>query len=491
MLYRNINKKITSSNVDTMKNLIACSILLTGLQFFTTLVSAQENSQDTKCLRPANPHKMTSFDNDFSYLEQVCYTDDQDDFLTKAGNSIKRIDLGNDIKLDLGGEYRLRYHSENNNARRRLGQDNTYLLSRLRVYGNLEISKHVRVYGELLDASISGEDLAPAGSDVNRSDLMNGFIDLNFDVLGANLMFRVGRQEMNFGQRRNLTVNNWVNVRRAFDGIRAVIKKDKFTFNIFSVNPRTILPNNADPTNDDQDFDGLSLQYNIPNHELEAYTYRLDQDDPLRTNYKIYTIRARYNGQIDTIMLEAEGAIQRGDFGAGDQRSEFFVVGIGHKFTNIAWQPTIWAHYDYHSGDNNRNDNINGNFYQLFPAAHAWLGLIDFTARQNLKALRIRATANPTKKLTIDTQLHKFNLAEARGAFFNASRVNVRQDVTGLSGTDIGMEFDITASYKILQRADILVGYSRFWGGNFIDATNPAGVNSNADFLYTHLRFHF
>lgn len=474
-----------------MKKIIVCTLISTGIIFSPILVNAQENKPENECIRPSNPHKMTSFDNDFSFLDQDCYSDDQDDFLTKAGNKIKRIDLGNDIKLDLGGEYRMRYHSENNNGRRRLGEDNTYFLSRLRAYGNLEINKHVRVYGELMDAAIIDEDLPRAGSDVNRHDLLNGFVDLNFDVLGADLFIRAGRQEMTFGQRRNIAVNNWVNTRRAFDGVRAAIKKENFTLNLFSVNPRTILPNNADPTNDNQDFDGGSIQYNIPNHEIEAYTYRLGQDNPLRTTYKIYTIGARYKGQIDNIMLEAEGAIQRGDFGTGDQRAEFFVFGIGHKFKNIAWQPTIWAHYDYHSGDSNPTDGVNGNYYQLFPAAHAWLGLIDFTARQNLKALRIRATANPTKKLTIDTQLHKFNLADSRGAFFNASRVNVRQDVTGLSGTDIGMEFDVTASYKILQRADILVGYSRFWGGNFIDATNPAGVSSNADFLYTHLRVNF
>lgn len=474
-----------------MKKIITYSIILTGGFFSALQASAQGNNQDTECKRPGNPYKMTLYDNDFSYLDQDCYTNRQDDFLTKAGDSIKRIDLGSDIKLDLGGEYRLRYHSENNNARRRLGGDNTYFLSRFKAYANLELNKNIRFYGEFLDASIFDEDLPPAGSDVNRHDLLNGFVDINFDVAGTNILIRAGRQEMNFGQRRQIAVNNWVNVRRAFDGIRAVVKQENITINLFSVNPRTILPNDWDPTNDDQDFDGGLIQYNSKNHEVEAYTTRLSQDNPLRTIYKIYTIGARYKGNVEDIMLEAEGAIQRGDFGTGDQRSEFFVAGIGHKFENVLWQPTAWIHYDYHSGDDNPTDNVNANYYQLFPAAHAWLGLIDFTARQNLKAIRVRVTANPTKKLTIDTQLHKFNLAEAEGPLFNASRVNVRQDSTGAAGTDIGMEFDMTVKYQILQRADILVGYSRFWGGSFIDATNPIGVSSNADFLYTHLRFNF
>lgn len=471
--------------------MIAYIIIVAGVAFSVVHANAQENQQESECVRPGNPYKLTSFDNDFSYLDQECYDGNGDDVLTKLGNKLKRIDIANDIKLDLGGEYRARYHSENNNARRRLGQDNSYFLSRLRVYGNLEINKHVRVYGELIDAAIAGEELQPTGSDINRHDLLNGFIDVNFDVLGANLLIRAGRQEITFGQRRNIGINNWVNTRRAFDGVRVAIKKENVTLNIFSVSPRTILPNNADPTNDAQDFDGGSIQYNIPNHEFEAFTYRLRQVHPIRTDFKIYTIGARYKGRNDNLLLEAEGAIQRGDFGAGDQRSEFFALGIGYEFKNLPWKPTIWTHYDYHSGDSNPNDGVNSTYYQLFPAAHAWLGSIDFVGRQNIKALRIRATANPTKKIVLDTQVHKFNLADSRGAFYNASRVVVRQDLTGQSGTDVGIEFDVTMTYKILERASVLVGYSRFWGGNFIDSTNPIGVSSNADFIYTHLKLNF
>jgi len=491
LLYHNIIKQITSLNVGTMKKIIASTVILIGGISATFNASAQGNNQETECVRPANPYKMTSFDNDFSYLDQDCYTDSQDDFLTKAGDSLKRIDLGNDIKLDLGGEYRLRYHNENNGARRRIGVDNSYFLSRFQAYANLEINKNIRFYGTFLDASIFDEDLPPVGSDVNRHDLLNGFVDLNFDVEGTKIFVRAGRQEMTFGQRRQIAVNNWVNVKRAFDGVRAAISRDNLTLSVFSVNPRRVLADQADPTNDNQDFDGASIQYTASDQDIETYVYRLNQDDPLRTTYKIYTIGARYKGSVQDIMLEAEGAIQRGDFGTGDINAEFFVVGIGHQFKDVTWKPTIWAHYDYHSGDGDPTDGVNDTYFQLFPAAHAWMGLIDFTARQNLKSIRVRATVNPTKKLSIDTQLHKFNLAEARGAFFNASRVNVRQDPTGAAGTDLGMEFDITAKYRILQRAEILVGYSRFWGGNFIDATNPVGTNSNADFLYTHLRVNF
>ena len=61
-----------------MKKIIASTVILIGGVSATFNASAQGNNQETECVRPANPYKMTSFDNDFSYLDQDCYTDSQD-----------------------------------------------------------------------------------------------------------------------------------------------------------------------------------------------------------------------------------------------------------------------------------------------------------------------------------------------------------------------------------------------------------------------------
>ncbi|UTW56751.1 alginate export family protein [Kordiimonas sp. SCSIO 12610] len=455
----------------------------------------QSQYQETKssaCAKPGNPYKGVFYANDFRYLEQECYTGEGDDALTKFGNSLKNIKLRDDITLDIGGQYRLRWHTENNHAGTRLnGEDNDFLLSRLRVYGSLRFGDHVQVYGEIIDAASIGEDRPPRGIEVDRWDLLNGFVDVNFDVADTKINVRAGRQELQFGQQRLISPLDWGNTRRAFDGVRVTAKRGDFTFNAFTVSPRTVLPNDSNPTDRSQDFDGLSLQYNIPGHEFELYSLRYDEDDPERTRFDYYTTGLRWKGREGNVLFEAEGGIQRGTFGPQALSAEYLTLGLGYDFKDVAWKPTVWAYYDYASGDDDPNDGVDGRFRQLFPLAHAWLGLIDLVARENIEAFRISAVTRPAKGVTWVNQFHKFNLASAQEGLFNAGGGRIRFDPTGQANSDVGFEYDTFVNFKLLQRMSLIVGYSHFAGGDFIDATNPQGVSGNADFFYVQWTTNF
>ena len=74
--------------------------------------------------KPApKPYRDPFYKNDFSYLDTPDYV--SCDFF----DSLKRIDVAPCATLDIGGEYRMRYHDEQNMARSRLnGEDNEFLL---------------------------------------------------------------------------------------------------------------------------------------------------------------------------------------------------------------------------------------------------------------------------------------------------------------------------------------------------------------------------
>ena len=42
-----------------------------------------------------------------------------------------------------------------------------------------------------------------------------------------------------------------------------------------------------------------------------------------------------------------------------------------------------------------------------------------------------------------------------------------------------------------MQRAELMLGYSKFRGGSFIDATNPVGVSGDASFFYLQISLSF
>ena len=81
--------------------------------------------------------------------------------------------------IDFGGQFRLRYHREDNlrnstavpNSRGLTGADDDFLLYRTRLWVNATVNKRVRAYFELLDAESNLEDLAPRASDVDRLDI--------------------------------------------------------------------------------------------------------------------------------------------------------------------------------------------------------------------------------------------------------------------------------------------------------------------------------
>src|SRR5262249_33246990 len=135
------------------------------------------------------------YDNDFRYLDDPNNT--QHDWV----DPIKRIHLGDNWLLSLGGEERLRYMYEINS--RLTGRFNHYLLERTRLYGDLWYRDWFRLYVEFLDAQSFGQDLAPLNIDIDRTDLLDAFVELKLGELnGQPIYTRVGRQEMYYGSQR-------------------------------------------------------------------------------------------------------------------------------------------------------------------------------------------------------------------------------------------------------------------------------------------------
>src|SRR5690606_14921689 len=94
--------------------------------------SEAEKKQQELRKRVATAHKPVYYLNDFSYVLDPA---DRDHVL---GDGLKRRSLAGRGRFDVGGEYRLRHHSERNMRGLGLtGNDDDFLLRRLRLYGNV------------------------------------------------------------------------------------------------------------------------------------------------------------------------------------------------------------------------------------------------------------------------------------------------------------------------------------------------------------------
>jgi hypothetical protein len=431
----------------------------------------------------------TFFNNDFRYLDKPDNT--QHDWL----DPIKRIHLGDNWLLSIGGEERVRYMSEVDS--RLTGKNNTYELLRSRVYGDLWFRDVFRVYIEYLDAQSYNQDLTPLAIDVDKSDLLNLFVDLKVAELDDHPVYvRGGRQELVYGSQRLISPLEWANTRRTFEGVKGFWHGEKLDVDAFWVRPVVPDPTRFDSVNDKVSFAGWWNTYRpMKGQAVDLYYLYLDSALPVitrpfpegRGGFDVNTFGARYSGDYQLLLWDFEGMYQFGERGNQPSSAGAATTGLGLHFANLPMNPQFWVYNDFASGDHNPGTgHYYGTFNQLFPFGHYYFGFIDVVGRQNIEDLNLHAIFFPTKWITTGVQYHIFRLDSAKDALYSAAGVPLRRDPTGRAGTDVGDEIDYTTNFHLSMHQDILVGYSHLYAGSFIKRT---GSPLSPDYFYLQYSF--
>lgn len=455
---------------------------------------------------PPQPWKLCYFDNDFSYKKDPKHT-------PLFGEAFKDVPLDSlfgyeleETRISLGGEIRWRYMDEVNRLRPPFTKPgrSVYDLERWRNYVDVKHSDWLRVYVEMITANISNNDLPVTGIDANRWDLQNAFVDLK--VLERNDMpvwLRVGRQELSFGSQRLVSPLDWANTRRNFQGIRLNSPGVNWDLDAWVTNPVNTatagngggigptlgvnyLANRFDPANHNITFGGGYASYKgIKNHTLDSYLLWANYAGsfPGGAGFPVgnrYTWGHRWAGTFNVDegsrawLTDVEGGYQFGDDHGQNVQAGFMVTGLGHQWKSIPWEPTLWGFYDWASGDGNPHDNVNNTFFQYYGLVHAYMGLIDNLARQNLSDVNWRLQLKPSQKLNLQVAQHFFQLANTNDHLYT---VNGQQFPGATNkGSNIGSEVDLLATYNVNANLSFEMGYFQFWYGDYINNVSPRGA---------------
>ena len=455
--------------------------------------------------QPPSPYKDLYFDNDFSYL------DNPDNTYFYLGDALKQRHPWPGATLDMGGEYRLRQQNEHNfrNSGSNLagsflvGNSDDFLLLRTRLFADLKGAEWWRVYGEAIDATSNFESSPARTIEENRWDALNLFGDLLLygDEQGK-LWGRAGRQEQLYGAQRLISPLDWSNTRRTFDGAKMFWQGTDWNVDGFWLRPVSFAQHagsdhNFDAPDQSQEFIGLyATNKATKDRTYDFYYLRLAEYDAPGNlanpfDFDVNLFGTRWYGKQGSWLWEFEGGYQFGTFGPKIDSAGFYTAGLGHELTDGPWKPTFWTYFDWASGTADPNGRVHGTFNQLFPLSHKYFGFMDLVARQNIQDANFLLTATPSKKTKALCWYHIFFLEEARDSLYNAAGVPIRTDLTGAAGRNVGQELDFTWQYIFSPRCDLLLGYSHFFEGRFVRATNPAGVDGNADFFYNQFSIRF
>lgn len=426
-------------------------------------------------------------------FQNLRYTDDAAS--REAALIYRSLDLGESASLSLGGQLRLRLEDWNNFAFA-AANDDSYLLSRLRLHGDLRLGKGFRVYVEGISALSTERDL-PGGRrplDEDSADLLNAFADLSTELGAVDLTLRAGRQELSYGKQRLISPLDWANTRRTFDGARLLTRAGDWKVDAFVTRWVQVEQHDFNDGDSGRDFYGVYATRPVAPWKatLDAYVLGLERDlakfGAVSGDEDRLTIGSRLGGSAAAgFDYDVEGGYQFGEVGSADVSAWFVASQLGYTVPDCPLKSRWFLGFDQASGDDDPSDGDVGTFNQLFPLGHAYFGGIDIVGRQNIQDLSCGVSLVPLDKLTVRVEGHQFARAENTDALYDAGGNVVRAGDAG-SSHDIGREVDVVADYKVNIHVAVQAGYSHFFAGDFI---SQSGADEDIDFVYASAQHTF
>ncbi|MCB9832645.1 MAG: alginate export family protein [Planctomycetes bacterium] len=395
--------------------------------------------------------------------------------------------------VDFGGQIRIRGEFRSvKNYGAGVDDDVDFVLQRTRLHADFRIVDNVRAFVQLQDSRNWGEEGSPNG-DLEGVDIHQAYLDYE-KVFGHDWTFRVGRQELQYGDQRLVSPLDWHPVGRSFDGVRTWWKGETFQLDVFAMNVVEASLATGGEAGDDHYFAGAYFHYTgIEAHELDVYLFYRGFDtgtfvgeNGLMGDLDDVTIGIRFKGKTDGFDYSAEIVYQTGDRADDDVNAYAWAAVLGYTFDS-EWKFRIGAEWTFASGDEDPTDGDYETFDPLFPFGHSYQGYLDLFAWRNGHDIVLKVSAKPTEELWLEVAFHGFILDEDSDAWYGAAGTAIRR-VGGGVGNEIGYELDIHAKYQLDAATALWFGYSHFFAGDYVEDT---GDSPDTDWIFFQMTVNF
>ena len=411
-------------------------------------------------------------------------------------------------KLDVELRHRYEYISDFD-FDNTIDDDKGFNLYRARFNFTLQPADEIKFFSQFQDARIANDSISGSKSSYeNWNDLRQLWLQIKSDKLTVDNLglseagFTFGRQELSYGAQRLIGGFNWSNVAQTFDAGKVTLgfEKHHLSVDIFGGGKTPAKsPREFDDLYDGSSNDLLGGYYAVftGTGGLTVDQYVLSRNTDGKTvsfghagdgEVEDYTIGARLKGKVPATRFdyEAEMAEQVGNSGALNVNAQMFIGIIGYSFDH-PWKPRAAFEFNYASGDSDKSDGDRGTFDNLYPTNHLFYGYMDFVSLQNINNYRFQLSVKPTDKLKLQSDLHLIYLDTPKDNLYAAGRT-IKRATTAGAGSHVGNEVDLTGTYKFNKYADILVGYSHLFAGDFLKDTGSA---DDADYGYVQTTLSF
>ena len=340
---------------------------------------------------------------------------------------------------------------------------NTFGEMRTRVGMEFQTHENLSVFFQVQDSRTFGEEDGTI-SDLSNLDVHQAYLKVD-NLFKLPVSLKAGRMEASYGTQRIMSVNNWNNIGRSFDGVtlqvdfclECELKVDLFAFRVTEsgLEDDSLDENVLGAFSELDFFEGHKLQPFIVYYSSTSASYP----------FNVFSPGFNLIGRIGNFDHQAEFIYQ---FNQGNEEADVdlsaFLVAYNATYTfDSAVKPYVSGGVDYLSGDDDLTDNEYKEFNRLFGAGHKYLGYMDLFPKNTygvgLMDMHVKAGLKPDDKLTLRAALHIFNSAEDYELF------------GGSSSKSFGTEIDLTGSYKYNSYLTFEGGASLFAPGDIFKET--------------------
>jgi Alginate export len=402
----------------------------------------------------------------------------------QAWDSIKHIELGEELErfLSFGGDARIRYeYLHNPSFGRGVTDHNGYGLQRYLAHADLHWNRSLRLFTQLQHSKESGREGGPRSFDENEADLHQLFVEVGRNEGERDFTFlRLGRQELEFGVARLLSVRDGRNTRISFQGARFVNQNEKYRHAAWLLRPVRIEPKALDDSWDTgQRVAGIGItRYDVfnPNSAWVVYYTRFDESqarfEQAAAQEVRHTLGSRISGRAAGWDYNYEAAYQFGDFGNARIRAWDIASDTGYTLADTLWRPRLGLRVDFTSGDRDLADGELNNFNPLF-ASTAYSGLAGLIGPSNAIDVAPSITLRPTNAVSLTLGVAYFWRQSTKDGIYDLD-LNLIRTGTLSNARDIGRQSTMILNWQWSRHTSFSTTLSYFATGRFLEETPPA-----------------
>jgi len=437
-------------------------------------------------IQAQNKISLMRYEDDFSLVKK--------DSVKKGFNQLKYIPIGKNNFVTFGGELREQFQLYNNINFGDVPptfQDisTNQLWHRLMVHSNIELGNHFRFFVQLNSTLrfLNDNPIVPE-IDENQLSLHQAFAELKL----TNWNFRLGYQEMYYGNHRLITVREGPNTRQAFDGLVVKHKFKNGAIDLFAVSK---VVSKQYVFDDESMHDGLygiyGTQY-FSNHKMGLDYFLVDFQSKARMynyvsafeNRQTYGLRLFSNYK--KVNFEFEGGYQSGKF--NDLNISAYTV-LADVNMNVLpnKKGTIGFAANVASGDKDNTDN-QLNTYNLIYAKPAY-GLAVPIGATNMISLSPYIKISPIQKLNILAQVFFMSRNSDQDGTYSPGMIENRPRSNAFFASDkktLGKFYLLETNYQQTKNLSFAFDASYFDAGSY-----PKTTGKGKDVTYLSFKSNF